>query len=157
MADTASRGATVSAEEPIAGRIATATFWSNRRDLLQFGTGATGVHNDHILGRIVCDETIAVAWMYIAHILGTAPGIAHGQYTFEGVTEFLVENGINYWIEGRIRVAQPGKYLEGLATNAGLAKGGGNVDTKEGYPTYKEYAHYDAHSDRSLVIRYMIR
>lgn len=74
--------------------------------------------------------------MYVAHILGTAPGIAHGQNTFEGVTELLVENRIDNRIEGRVRVAQPGEYLEGLSANAGLAKGGRDVHTEERHPAY---------------------
>lgn len=95
--------------------------------------------------------------MYVAHILGTAPGIAHGQNTFEGVAKFLVENRIDYWIEGRVRVAQPGEYLEGLSANAGLAKGGRDVHTEERHPAYQEHAHNDAHSHRCLVIRHVIR
>lgn len=147
-------GAAATAQEPT-GCIAGA-FWSNRRHLLQFGTGAARIHDHHILGGIVCNESIAISWMYIAHVLGAAPWIAHGQYALERIPELLVENRVDDWIESGVRVAQPGEYLECLAANAGLTEGSCNVDTEKWHPANEENAHYNAHCYGCLVIGYVI-
>jgi len=140
------------------GEIETAAtaFWSNRRHLLQFGAGATRVHHHHILGGIVRDEAVAVPRMDVAHILGTAPGIPHGQDALEGVAELLVEDRVDDRIEGRVRVAQPGEDLEGLATDAGLAEGGRDVHAEEGHPADEEHAHDHAHRHGGLVVGNMV-
>lgn len=95
--------------------------------------------------------------MDVAHVLGTAPGIAHSQDALEGVAELLVEDRVDDRVEGRIRVAQPGEYLEGLAPDAGLAEGRCDVDAEEGHPADKEHAHDHAHRHCGLVIGDVVR
>lgn len=149
--------AAASAAAGAAGEAQAVASWSNCGHLLQLGAGAARVHHHHVLGGIVRDEAVAVPRMDVAHVLGAAPGIAHGQDALEGVAELLVEDRVDDRIEGRVRVAQPGEDLEGLAPDAGLAEGGRDVHAEEGHPADEEHAHDDAHRHGGLVVGHMVR
>lgn len=62
------------------------------------------VRVDHagVLGRVIRDEAVTVAWMDVAQLIGAAPGVAAGQNALEGFPELCVEYRIDDGIKSRI-------------------------------------------------------
>ena len=126
------------------------------RHLLQDGRVVLRVDHARVLGRVVGHEAVAVARMHVAHFIAAAPRVAGRQDALEGLPELAVVDGVDEWIEHRVRVAQPREDLERLSADAGLAEGRHYVDTEEGHPADEEDAHDDAHGDGRLVVGHVV-
>lgn len=92
------------------------------------------IDHANILGSVVRDVPVAVPRMHVVHLVIAAPGTAAGQDALERFPELGIENGINYWVERGVGIAEPGEDLERLAADAGLAERRHDVHAEEGHP-----------------------
>lgn len=79
-------------------------------------------------------------------------GVVSSEDPLERLPELRVEDGVDDWVEGGVRVAQPGEDLEGDVRDASLAESGDYVYAEEGYPADEEYAHNYTLKEKTILL-----